>query len=94
MGHIKDPSKVTTVHSPIHHLTAVGCQERTMLKQEKISDKQYELLLKLYREQGKKVTPEIMQWLSNMPVSEGRKYIDKWIEDNRKRVVNRRNWKK
>ena len=63
------------------------------MAQEKVSDKQYELLLQLYTEQGKKVTPEVMLWLSNMPATEAPMYIEKWIEKNRKRKATRKSWR-
>ena len=63
------------------------------MAQEKVSDKQYELLLQLYTEQGKKVTPEVMLWLSNMPATEVPMYIEKWIEKNRKRKATRKSWR-
>lgn len=62
--------------------------------QAKISDKQYQLLIKLYKEQGKIVTPNVENWLTNLPAIEAGKYIDKWIANNKKRKDNARNWYK
>ncbi len=44
-----------------------------------LSPKQEELLRKLYVERGKKLTPNVEEWIRNLPAQEASVYIDKWI---------------
>lgn len=63
------------------------------MPQQKISDKQYDFLLDLYEQQGKRVTPEVEHWLSNLPADQASMYIEKWKEKIHKRRANRQAWR-
>jgi len=59
------------------------------MAQQKVSDKQYYYLRELYREIGKKVTPEVEKWLSNLPADQATQYIEKWRAKKIKRANSR-----
>lgn len=53
----------------------------------KLTIKQFELLKKLYVERGKKLTPNVEEWLIHLPRYEAIKLIDKWIATARNKRI-------
>lgn len=51
----------------------------------KATYKQIKLMEQLYKEQGKKITLNVQEWMKNLPRSEATKYIDIWIKKSRRK---------
>lgn len=49
----------------------------------KMSEKQYALLVKLYRRRKGEVTQNVVTWLENLPPVEASRLIDTWIKKNK-----------